>query len=553
MDDLYGMDGGDAADALDVADPAGLGAAGPPMPAPTARSAGDRWKSLGPLLSMLPLALSRGGRAGVTGLMQGYAAAQRRQEEEARRTKLDEESRQYRTNTLQAQRDARQLTADTAAATRRGAFLKDFVGGFGQIETADQLDAYLGLMVPEGQRLGVRPDVMRSYAQQALAPSSLQRRNARKYVDGLKREYGEKWLDTASQFQHTVPGAEAPVSLDQVLALAGQPRDPNYAKPADAAKDRRGYTPMEITIDGNPKPVTVNYDPDTGQYYAIGSTAPLTGVIARYEQPPRSAASNEPAITLTGPALDMAARTYARTGQLPPMGMGAAAAASRARIINRAAQFDERTGQFTTNAIQPPDIGANRATYQATANALTQTTRNLNAVEAFEATADKNAGLLEQRLSRLPGQNLPRFLNTPIRAIAAQFGNEAMAEIAALRQSVQAEYARIISQPSLVGVLTDAARREMETVLDPSATVGQLRATLSVLKAEAKNRRETFRAQQAALQQDLRGVPSPTSAGTSPSRPRPGALPAGQAPEASAPRGTGVQVAPGITIREVGR
>ena len=199
----------------------------------------------------------------------------------------------------------------------------------------------------------------------------------------------------------------------------------------------------------------------------------------------------------------MAAKMYALTGQLPPMGMGRAGAQVRARIINRAAQYDTATGAFTGTAL--PDIAGNKANYTANTQALAQITKNLNAVQAFEATAEKNAALMDDVLKRLPGRTSVTILNRPIRALAGMLGDEDIAAFNTLRLSLQNEYARLVSQPNLVGILSDSARHEMELVLRPDATAGQLRAALKTLKMEAANRREAFQAQRESIQTEISG------------------------------------------------
>ena len=98
-----------------------------------------------------------------------------------------------------------------------------------------------------------------------------------------------------------------------------------------------------------------------------------------------------------------------------------------------------------------------------------------------------------------------KFLNTPWRALSDQLGSEKMARFNSIRQSVQNEYARIISSPSLVGTMSDSARKEGEALLAPNATVGQIRAALDTLASEAKNRHESYQDQIKAIQSRIGG------------------------------------------------
>ncbi len=208
-----------------------------------------------------------------------------------------------------------------------------------------------------------------------------------------------------------------------------------------------------------------------------------------YEKPAAAGVT----VQLGDQGLDMAAQMYAKTGQLPPMGMGTAGAQARAKIIERAAHFNPATNGF--DATTAPDLASNKAGYSANTGAMNQLQKNYEAVSAFENTVKANGQLLDNVLSRIPGQTNYSFLNAPARAIGTATGNQDMAQFNALRQSVANEYGRIISNPTLTGVLSDSARREMETIMSPSASVGQIRAALSALQSEATNRRDSFATQ----------------------------------------------------------
>jgi hypothetical protein len=155
------------------------------------------------------------------------------------------------------------------------------------------------------------------------------------------------------------------------------------------------------------------------------------------------------AVTLTPAGLDIAARRFAMDGSLPPMGMGKQGAAVRTAIINRAAQLDP-----TLNT------GANKAEQAANSASLTQLQKNADAVDAFAKTAESNRAVFDT-----------------------------------IRQSLQSEYARLVSQPSLGGQLSDSARKEIETALSPNATVAQMKAALDTFATESNNRKNAIAGQ----------------------------------------------------------
>jgi hypothetical protein len=189
------------------------------------------------------------------------------------------------------------------------------------------------------------------------------------------------------------------------------------------------------------------------------------------------------AVTLTPAGLDIAARRFAMDGSLPPMGMGKQGAAVRTAIINRAAQLDP-----TLNT------GANKAEQAANSASLTQLQKNADAVDAFAKTAESNRAVFDTIAKDVPDSGMPLF-NGWLRSSAAATGNTAVSKFNTIRQSLQSEYARLVSQPSLGGQLSDSARKEIETALSPNATVAQMKAALDTFATESNNRKNAIAGQ----------------------------------------------------------
>lgn len=148
---------------------------------------------------------------------------------------------------------------------------------------------------------------------------------------------------------------------------------------------------------------------------------------------------------------------------------------------------------------------AGKADFAANQAALTQITKNLNAVEAFGKTAEKNAQVMLNRMKLVPDTGIPYF-NTPIRELARKGGGSA--EVSAYRAALTTvipEFSRILNNPNLTGQLTDTARKEMEHVIDGSSTLNQMMKTLEVLKQDKENRIKDLRSQQESLRQSIRG------------------------------------------------
>jgi hypothetical protein len=219
-----------------------------------------------------------------------------------------------------------------------------------------------------------------------------------------------------------------------------------------------------------------------------------------------SAAGREPdvAMALSPQALDQAARLWVTTGTLPPAGMGKQGVAMRQAIMNRGAQLAPEA-----------NLADNKAGFGADAASVKKLQQQTDAVAAFERTASKNAALLDEILKKTPDSGVT-LLNKPLRSISTVLGSEDMARFNTLRQSVQNEYARIISNPGLSGVMSDSARKEAETLLSPDATVGQIRAAISTLRAEAANRHASYQGQIAEIHKRIGGKQESTTAPADP-------------------------------------
>ncbi len=356
-----------------------------------------------------------------------------------------------------------------------------------------------------------------------------------------------------------VPGAEqfAPLAQKYAQDYMQAPDEASKAQVVDSWKQQvtplvqrgvaggsleaqKNWAEIQDKLEGKTREVTIT-NPDgsktvkivkdePGQTFAGAPQPPKPGseeafIVGRYGRNPTpeqalkgraeyAAAGRNPADdaapTLTGSALDMTANLYAQTGTLPPMGMGRAGATVRQAIINRAAELH-------------PDanIAENKAAYGADTGSLKKLQQQTDAVSAFESTASANAKILDDVLKRTPDIGV-KFLNKPLRAIEGQLGSEDVAAFNTIRQSVQNEYARIISNPNLSGTMSDSARKEAETLLSTDATVGQIRAALKVLKTEAANRHTSYQDQIDSIRRRMGGQ---------------GGVPAGGGTDVTAPDG----------------
>lgn len=215
----------------------------------------------------------------------------------------------------------------------------------------------------------------------------------------------------------------------------------------------------------------------------------------------------DPTIKKTPNGLYQDAINFINSGQYPPTGRG-----NDATAIAQRAAIDSKVGAIAAKA--GVDVSTLRATFRANAGSLNATQKSSDAVQAFMSTADKNAALLETSLKKMPDTGSP-LLNKPLRAFETSVvGDPNMAPIATYLRSVTNEYAKIVSQPNLSGVLSDSARKETEVLLNPNATVQQMIGSLRALNAEGNNRLTSLGDQIQRIQSRMQGPTAPTNAPT---------------------------------------
>jgi hypothetical protein len=203
----------------------------------------------------------------------------------------------------------------------------------------------------------------------------------------------------------------------------------------------------------------------------------------------------------TPDALDMAAQMFNKTGQLPALGMGAAAAAARAKILNRAAQVAKENGTS--------DPATNKAIYTSMSSALKTLTGQQQAIGAYESTAKKNLDLFEQQAKKVIDTGSP-WINKPLRAIdRGALGSPDQVAYDTARQVALTEISRVVSNPNLTGVLSDSARHEMEGAMADGATLAQIYKAAGVLRQDMANRKAGNQDQINQLQMNIKGLGTP--------------------------------------------
>lgn len=201
---------------------------------------------------------------------------------------------------------------------------------------------------------------------------------------------------------------------------------------------------------------------------------------------------------LTPEGLDAAAQMFAKTGQLPALGMGDKS--TRKQIINRAA------------ALMPGlDLASAKADYGANTDSLKNITKTLDTLSSFEATAGKNLDQFLSLASKVPDTGVP-WLNMPMRVVNNKMvGDTNVAAFNAARDVALREIARVTNDPKLSGVLSDSARAEVSALSPQNATFAQIKAVAKVLKQDMANVHTSMSDQRDAIQSRIAKADTPAA------------------------------------------
>lgn len=234
------------------------------------------------------------------------------------------------------------------------------------------------------------------------------------------------------------------------------------------------------------------------KYGPTPSAAQIVSGRREFEAAGRAPQPADEIVELSPEGQDAAAMMFAKTGTLPPMGTGKAAAAARTKVINRAA------------VLMPGlDVASAKADFGANQDSLKKLQGQRDAIGAFEETALKNLDIFIETAKKITDTGSP-FFNKPIRAIQESgLGSAELTAFNTARRTVIPEFAKILANPGLSGQLSDSARHEVEEVVSGNATLKQTLAAADILKRDAANRRSSYDDQIAAIRQRISKATTP--------------------------------------------
>src|SRR6266540_1251454 len=306
-------------------------------------------------------------------------------------------------------------------------------------------------------------------------------------------------------------GAPAGLTRPEALGQGWAKKSEHQMKPGEGPAPAEWGAPAGMTSDQairagyakNPKEMDVAHGPateaDRGEMTNRGMNADLAAThgdavhyISQHDAAKAALTRTNTAggggAALTPQALNMLAAQFATTGAMPPLGMGRAAAAQRAGIVNKAAENFPET-----------DIASNKASFAANQGSLVALQKQKDAVDAFEQTAGKNLDLFLEQSKKIMDSGSP-LLNKPLRAIQGNvLGDPNMIAFKTARQVALTEIAKVLTNPGLSGQLSDSARHEVEQLVSPDATLAQIHKAATILKTDMANRKASMDEQIGAI------------------------------------------------------
>lgn len=262
-------------------------------------------------------------------------------------------------------------------------------------------------------------------------------------------------------------------NLISILNKQAQPLQPaNTNTPAGPAAP-----PLQMVVPPTAD-VPTNYEPDPDN---PGRVRPIAG---------------GPADESVNDIDDSTATFYAQQllagGQMPPLGMGKAAANARRKIMEKVAE------QAGAKGLTGEDLARQVAHYKAGSKQIATLETQLGTIRQNEETALLNGQQFIDRSAELPGQTGFPVLNSIVQGVqrnAPVPGHDTIAAMDAAYNTFYTEYAKVVAgSPSGSGVLSDSARQEAMETIRSNASMAQKRAAFEQMKKDMENRIQAIHA-----------------------------------------------------------
>ncbi|MHB1933623.1 MAG: hypothetical protein ACYCR5_04475 [Leptospirillum sp.] len=387
-----------------------------------------------------------------------------------------------------------------------------------------------GLLKGSGSSPGVEPGPNVMVPPQQVSPSGASASGAKGVLTGSPSQGGspvptardgmpltkQEFMQKALKAMGTLPGAQRNAAFQQVQQIASTLPDRKELGPLRAQQQlpefERGLakakTPQEVQA----------LVASQVQSLPAPARGPFLGLIkSRLQNWQQGFATQQKESTLSGPALDLAAKQYLATGTMPSFGMQGQK--QKEAVMNRAAEMQKAEG------LTPDDAVFNQNEIKAGRQALGQIAKSQGMIMQYEDTAYKNADLALKAMEKADGTGVPVFNRWLMAGRSAVGGDAAVARFNAANQTFVNEYAKVMSGGYGASATSDSARQEALSVLNTAQTPEQYRAVVDQLKKEMNNRMEAMRHTRTFLETQIRQAISGKK-----DKPQSGSLPQGAVP-----------------------
>lgn len=167
---------------------------------------------------------------------------------------------------------------------------------------------------------------------------------------------------------------------------------------------------------------------------------------------------------------------------LPSLGIGNLAAGVKVGILNGIANH------ALTLGIDGSKFAAILASKQGAKQAINTISRNQGMMTVAESTANSNFDQILGKMSSLPPKTLSPLLNEFIQTGAIQVGDPNVKPFAALLMTALNEYAKVITGQTSGAAVSDAARKEAQSMVGSGDTPDSIRNFIATAKQEMGNR-----------------------------------------------------------------
>jgi hypothetical protein len=178
---------------------------------------------------------------------------------------------------------------------------------------------------------------------------------------------------------------------------------------------------------------------------------------------------------------------------------------------------DERVPQRAAELnLTPADVGTNKAIRTASQAALTQNTKDLAMLKPYVSMLDQNTDILKG-LAKKAILTDAALANRPLNWLRVNASdNPNVAEYLAQIEIVKNEATRVISNPRLVGQMTDTARQEIESIINGNMPLNATERVLNRIQNDGQRRITTMETQQQELQSKIKKMFPTGDSGSTP-------------------------------------